>query len=1177
MKSNSFVATSQFTEQITKANHLLEKNDLNSAETSVVESLKLVNQDRNNHYKESVEAYKLLKKIYAKKNDIVNETAIDNFIIAILEDHGSKEELEGFYSDLEQQYGKKRIDEIARHKAKLKDIREKTKEELKQCSVPTKAPYRDNKESEDAVAFPPQQQSTTSIQSVYKNTSQRLREFVKDLIEESKREVPQKVTDILPNNKIPNYAIIAFGSLARDEATPYSDLEFGVLLDENFNETEVRKRLKDISASDANNQNQQLRQNIEVKLAEVKNVKNYFRELTKILNIKVINLGETTIRIQNLESLNGLTSPTKNGFSFDGQDRPGCKTPLGNLHHIRRDVKEREEQTEEIRANQDITAVDKERQISQLQQNIEEIKAGGFELIMTPIEMAELHSEEWYKKDKHISSALSFYSLLEGNSNSLDLINSYGHEFRSLLNLETLSENMESRENIRELRAKNLLKESLSRYSIRAGREEVNTRSFSAKYDFYRPVQMIISHLALYFDVFTNSTWEKFNILFVEDPDHGAKLPINSSFGQKNMRWLVDRIMQIRLQNYLANNSQIEDMSLTFNQKSPLPSEKINHLVQKGLGISKEDLFEIYFVMQTFERKATNFFSTDKKNELFLKEPFFDSSFNSRAEICILLLDFKAAIQYSENCLMEQMRHNEKMNHKAGAKSILYMIQCYNSLGMYEKSEQAIISLLHKVEKDDPQNLHMKLELQDKLINTQIKSGKYEDASANSNNFFNFWDKVKGVFANNSSFEHHYLRMLHNRAIIYQHLGKYEESKNIYHQLIELRKNEANTNPIAYATLIDDYGILCSNTEKYEEAISVHQKSLKIRELMFGSGHIETYHSLNNLANAHEYNKDYSKSKQLHERALDILEKNFGQSHPLIAASLRNLANVYSDIGDLEKAKDMTSESLKITISTLGEDHLDVAITKLNLASIYLSISESEKNDHFFAESLEKAKNYAKQSLDGFNKIGHSGHYQAISSIILGEICSYEGNYDNANEIITEAYNTLIKTVGENHKDAKTATSKIMLNAFARDTGIPLRDLMQMKNNTEQENELIMDKSRMRVVRSDKNDKKEFKTESNSFKHQQTISKINGEDMMKDFSNNIKDDIGGLNEKSHVNKIGDAIIGPEPPPGSEIKDGITIVPNLKNKTPSGKVSTTPSDTSALHPQHKSPPTSLTKP
>nr|WP_166154757.1 tetratricopeptide repeat protein [Neochlamydia sp. AcF84]NGY94525.1 hypothetical protein [Neochlamydia sp. AcF84] len=96
------------------------------------------------------------------------------------------------------------------------------------------------------------------------------------------------------------YAMIGFGSLAREEVTPYSDLEFGILIKED-NPTN----------------------------------REYFKRLASLIHLKVINLGETILPALNipcLQAMDFFDGITPRGFAFDGAgvEGKGCKTPFGN-------------------------------------------------------------------------------------------------------------------------------------------------------------------------------------------------------------------------------------------------------------------------------------------------------------------------------------------------------------------------------------------------------------------------------------------------------------------------------------------------------------------------------------------------------------------------------------------------------------------------------------------------------------------------------------------------------------------------------------------------------------------------------------------------------------------------------------------------------------------------------
>ena len=134
---------------------------------------------------------------------------------------------------------------------------------------------------------------------VFRNIQDMYIRFVSMLVKECESRLGKPPCD---------YAIVALGSVARMEATPYSDLEFAIL----YSDPAIGDKIS------------------------------YFRVLSHFLHLKVINLGETILPALGIEQLNDFQSEdptsdwfydseTPRGISFDGAMPWASKTALGRM------------------------------------------------------------------------------------------------------------------------------------------------------------------------------------------------------------------------------------------------------------------------------------------------------------------------------------------------------------------------------------------------------------------------------------------------------------------------------------------------------------------------------------------------------------------------------------------------------------------------------------------------------------------------------------------------------------------------------------------------------------------------------------------------------------------------------------------------------------------------------
>eukprot|EP00058_Branchiostoma_floridae_P027778 XP_002613269.1 hypothetical protein BRAFLDRAFT_68234 [Branchiostoma floridae] len=252
-----------------------------------------------------------------------------------------------------------RKEDIGR-KLQLGKIRCRCKEKLQTLSSHKyhSYEYEDNPmESEEARNA--ERRRTEAVRSMYHYVAVKMKHFIADIVDECIKTLGTVSCQ---------YAMVGMGSICKEEMTPYSDLEFAILVEEG-------------KCTDEN--------------------KIYFRTLTHLLHLKVLNVGETILPSMTIKSLNDFKNKendwyydntTPHGFSFDGSMPWASKTALGR----------------------DPTSA-----------------KPALELIMTPSEMAELQKDERsVKEGYHLADVLCNVTLI---SDTISRLSAALGDFRTVV------------------------------------------------------------------------------------------------------------------------------------------------------------------------------------------------------------------------------------------------------------------------------------------------------------------------------------------------------------------------------------------------------------------------------------------------------------------------------------------------------------------------------------------------------------------------------------------------------------------------------------------------------------------------------------------------------------------------------------------------------------------------
>jgi ankyrin repeat protein len=372
------------------------------------------------------------------------------------------------------------------------------------------------------------------------------------------------------------YAFLGLGSMARGEMSPYSDLECAIVIEKDTPEN-----------------------------------KEYFRQLTRLLELQMITLNETKFPLLK----KGLHSPIPPGFSFDS----GGNTPLG--------------------------------------------KEGLFELIATPEQLATFQQMQWFEQELITSNVLKTVCHLTGDAT---LTEQYEVAVKKVLDGETPTSSttlskptglkgllmklkLKKPPMIRQQQALQLLTGDIAEYGPQLGAKKEHQGYFDVKQELYRLPSSILQELSLFYGLSEKGTFARLKAL--------QQKGYFSEGGVKQLTRLFEQVLRYRLKAHLFYEREKESLY----HPELLPSS-----VEESTGTSTteserrlelttdqlDQLVEFHKVLLPLERVAKAFCESNGQVKSFWDEKtFYDDSLLAQGIILENQLQYHKAKACYEDAL----------------------------------------------------------------------------------------------------------------------------------------------------------------------------------------------------------------------------------------------------------------------------------------------------------------------------------------------------------------------------------------------------------------------------------------------------------------------------------------------------------------------------------------------
>lgn len=668
-----------------------------------------------------------------------------------------------------------------------------------------------------------------------KELSQSYKELLCDLLEEAIRLKGQE-----PPTR---FAMVGLGSMSRDEICPYSDVEFLFLIEDDCEKNRA-----------------------------------YFRSISRLMELFIINLGETSFKI-----IRGEESLTPSGFSLD----IGGISPFGDW-----DGKER-----------------------------------TYELIGSPQVLADFQ----YLDNIILVNAMATSCLITGDKGLFD---HYQSEVNAILNA-ILSD----RRRLRQRRALELIEGDLQEFQPQLNLRKIKLGVFGVKKELYRPLQSLISNLALCYGAGRGNGFERIDRL--------KEIRVISTTGAVQLKRAFRLIFELRIKAHLFYREECELLHQRGSDAS-----RGGYLVTSKIRL---EITEIYRILIPLHQKTLEFLNGNI--EAFANCSFYDESVGNYDDRDRKEFQFTRARESAERSAALRPNHSSTRWNLGLVQGELG--QSKNAI----KSFKETLALCRK-KYNNQEHLNIASSLSN-LGNAYADIKKLPKAINYYKSSLEMMERISGATLHPT-----YVGTLMDLGSVYGEQGDYDRA------ITALIRAQEQTEKIPIdedyseddkqkilLMIFNKMGNVYARQKKSHLAIKYYKLSLERSNLIHEEPPLlDIARVFQNLGTALCDTQQFEEAIQRYKSSLGLLKSIYQREpHPLIAQTLNSLGTAYQGLGNLKKA----FKNYKLSLAQAKRLH-DAqsslwSIKPLkNLGDGYKSSGDLPKSAKYFERAYQAAAQFYK-------------------------------------------------------------------------------------------------------------------------------------------------------------------------------------------------------------------------